>query len=85
MTPIERVCDVLEAVLLNGPISFQALRRAVPHSAWIIAGDLVRLSEAGFVELDPPLGPSSIDPPPATVVDVGDRLRLILDNRRPSA
>lgn len=82
MKPIERVCDVLECVLLNGPISFRDLSYRTMIGRFVLAGDLVALADAGFVEIDPPLRQACDDPIPPMSISTGGRLRLIVDNVR---
>ena len=82
MTPLERACTILEQVLLNGPMSFRELRCEIRTSGFTLAGDLVHLARLGFIELDPPLFEPCSDPPPPVKVDVGKRLRLVVDNVR---
>ena len=68
---VERVCDVLETVLLNAPISFRELELGTGIERRILSRILVHLQEAGFVEKT---NDGARVP--------GDRLLVILDGRR---
>lgn len=74
MTTVERLCNVLECVLLNGPITEPDLRKSLKVDRWLLSGDLNALQLCGFVEYD------ALDVTPR--VEVGERLRLIVDNVR---
>ncbi len=69
-TTVERVCDVLEVVLANEPISPREIRIATGIDKQTLSRILANLEEAGFVE-------ETNDG--ARVV--GDRLRLLFDAR----
>lgn len=66
----EKVCDLLEVVLLNAPISFRNLKDATGIERQTLTRLLVQLEDAGFVAED--------DKGRRTP---GDRLALILEGR----
>ena len=69
-TVVERLCDVLEVVLLNGPISAADLRKAAGLSRYQLPRYLQALQDAGFLHVDE-----------SRQAHVGDRLSLILSKR----
>ncbi len=70
-TAVERFCDVLETVLLNGPISVEDIEVQTGIERRALRAYLRHMQDAGFVE--------SIR---HDEVSIGERLVLILDHRR---
>lgn len=70
-TVVERVCDVLETILLNGPIEVAKLELATGLERRQLRNYLAAFEEAAFIKVDA-----------TDKVDVGERLVLILDHWR---
>ena len=72
-TAVERFCDVLETILLNGPIHVDAIEAQTGLERRMLRAYLRHMQDAGFIE--------SIR---HDEIAVGERLALILEHRRPS-
>ena len=70
MTTAERICLVLDVILMNPGIPFDHLARATQCDPRTLERHLEALVQSGFVEVD------------QGEADIGERLRLILDHRR---
>lgn len=70
---VERLCDILEMVLLDEPATEAKIVEGTGLSRSVVSRYLKHFEEAGFVECDMSFHPKNYC--------VGDRLRVILGGR----